>query len=249
MTQWAWEIGRGQNADLHERPPEAVSAFQGLRSVLRLVCDGLRQQLVFVFDEFECLIQNQTPGFLDDLRILRDDHRTTGNVVFVVLTHRLPQLVRGPEPMRESKFFSLIRDRIFPLPPYRDPDAHAMVDDLVARENCAAEAAMPVRRRLVRLAGGHPALILSIFQTLKPDFNTAGFLPETLLSSHRVAEACAQIWHYLHAEERSALLELVDGQAIDPEMERFLSRRGLLDNGSSALFSPVFREYVKRQKA
>lgn len=108
---------------------------------------------------------------------------------------------------------------------------------------------MPVRRRLVRLAGGHPALILSIFQTLKPDFNTAGFLPETLLSSHRVAEACAQIWHYLHAEERSALLELVDGQAIDPEMERFLSRRGLLDNGSSALFSPVFREYVKRQKA
>jgi hypothetical protein len=247
MNQWVWEIARELNHDLEDKPPTGVAPLQVLRNVLRMACHGLNQRLVFVFDEFECLIQHQSPGFLDDLRTLRDDHRTSGNVVFVVFTHRLPQLVPGPEPLRESKFFGIIRDHIYPLPPYREPDSQGVLDVLLEREGGTPRIPPQVRKRLIVFSGGHPSLLINLFEMLKPAFTVAAFTPLGLLDTSRIRDACADIWLNLHVEEQEALRAIVRGQAMNSEMEGFLRRRGLLlGNPSRAFFSPLFHGYVER---
>jgi hypothetical protein len=51
----------------------------------------------------------------------------------------------------------------------------------------------------------------------------------------------------LHPEERAALAEIACGRPVEPTMQSFLERRGLLvANGAYAIFSPVFREYIRR---
>jgi hypothetical protein len=249
MNQWAWEIAKGLNQELEDRSPAGVAPLQVLRGVLRMTGHGLNQRLVFVFDEFECLIRHQSPGFLDDLRTLRDDHRTSGNLVFIVLTHRLPQVVPGLEPLRASKFFGVIRDHIYPLTPYREADSQGMLDFLLQKEGNALRIPAQIRKRLIFFSGGHPALLGALFEELKPEFGVAAFTASTLPEKSRIRDVCADIWQNLHTEEQVALCAIVQDQAIDPEMKTFLCRRGLLlNNPSSVFFSPLFRGYVERHQ-
>lgn len=247
MTDCVRQIARDRDAAAEEAAPAApASPLQALRSALDLACGALGQQIVFVFDEFDCLIRHQPAGFFDDLRVLRDDHRTTGNVVFLVITRILPQLTRGTEPLRDSKFFQLIRDRIYPLPPFDEAGAVDMLDDLMRRQKAEFDFPLRLRKRLAGLAGGHPGLLLSLFETLKPDFSDAASTPELLAADARVAAACAEVWTSLHWQEQEALSAIAGEQPIDETMRGYLSRRGLLaGNGSRAMFSPVFREYVR----
>jgi hypothetical protein len=247
MNQWAWEVARGLNRELGDNPPTGVAPLEVLRSVLRMTCQGLNQRLVFVFDEFECLIRHQAAGLLSDLRMLRDDHRTSGNVVFIVFTHRLPQLVPGPEPVRASKFFGIIRDHIYPLPPHRESDARAVLDVLLQKDAGALRMPPSARRLLLAFSGGHPSLLVNLHEVLKPEFNMAAFAPSKLLDKGRIRDVCADIWLNLHVEEQKALQALVRGEALSSEMEGFLCRRGLLlRNPSRDLFSPLLREYIER---
>ena len=249
MTECARQIARERDGEADEVAAGAVSPLQALRAILEVTCGALDQQLVFVFDEFDCLLQNQPAGFFDDLRVLRDDHRTTGNVVFLVITRVLPQLRRGPEPFRDSKFFQLIRDRIYPLPPFREVDAVCMLDDVMNRQKAHFDFPLRLRKRLAGLAGGHAGLLLSLYETLKPDFSDTASLPEALAAAPRVATACAEIWTDLHWQERDALIELARDQPVDEAMRSYLCRRGLLSaNGSRAIFSPVFREYIRSMR-
>jgi hypothetical protein len=245
MIDCVWQIARDCQAEEDELPA-AVSPLQALRGALDVTCGTLRQQVVFVFDEFDCLIRNQPAGFFDDLRVLRDDHRTTGNVVFLVITRILPQLPRGPEPLRDSKFFQLIRDRIYPLPPFREADAVAMLDDQMRRQKGTFDFPLRIRKRLAGLAGGHAALLLSLFETLKPDFSHVASAPEALVAAPRVANTCADIWNDLHWQEQESLIDMAQDRPVSDEVRSYLCRRGLVAvNGSRAIFSPVFREFVR----
>lgn len=219
------------------------TAFDDLRNHLKTLCRERNQRIVFILDEFEQLARNQPLELFEALRILRDDHRTTGNLVYVLLTHRMPQVVAGSQPFVKSRMSEIIRGQIHPLGPYNKEDALAMLDALCTKSEMTIS---PENRdRLYVFSGGHSGIMRAIFMSIRPHFDIPGTKIVRLSTNEPgVAQACQHLWDHLHAEERSALLGLVRGAPPDLTMKEFLKKRGLL-KPDSVFFSIVFEEFVK----
>ena len=238
-----------QAFELAPETPLAESTFNQLRSTLASLCGRRGQRLVFVFDEFESLISAQGADFFEDLRELRDEHRTSGNLLYVVITHRMPQRIPGSPSFEESKFFEILRNNIFPLGPYRKVDARGMLHVLLQRQG--VQAISPAASdRLIAFSGGHAGLLRAVVEELSPNFERSAPRLLTLVSeSQRIRHAGEHIWTHLHIQEQRALSSLVFGQAIPPAMQQFLFKRGLLDEAdSSSLSSLLLREYILKYR-
>jgi hypothetical protein len=247
MLLWVWLMATDLNPDMANAPPAGVPPLQMLRSILRTVCYTHGQRVVFMFDEFESLIQYQPLSVFDDLRAIRDDHRATGDVVFVVITHHLPQLAQTQKPFKESKFYEMIRDHIIPLGPYQDRDAEGMIDAMLNKvEGATLDPAD--RGRLIRFSGGHSGLLRALFTETAPDFRVTGpRVSQLVASSERLRASCEHLWTHLHREEQDALRALLRHEFVDPNLLDFLCRRGLVVQAATpAIFSPLFQMYVSR---
>jgi hypothetical protein len=229
---------------------EATPFFK-LRHLLKHLCDKHQQRIVFIFDEFESMVRHQDAQFLQDLRTLRDDQRTTRNVAFLVITHRMPQLIAGqPAIGRQSKFFEIIRDHIYALPPYQRTDTDSMIDALARRRGGALAAINPEHLTLLwELSWGHSGLLAAIFNELYPSFSKSIYkLLKIVHHPSALQSACEHIVDYLHAEEVEALRALLLGQHVSAEMLLFLRRRGLIRYESTpVIFSPLLAEYIRFQ--
>lgn len=237
---------------LEGHPPEQQtngSPFHAVREVLDVLCNQHCHKLVFLFDEFESLIAHQQADFFERLRSLRDDHRATGRLVYVVITHRLPHLVQNPSNFREGKFFELLRNGIYPLPPYGDRDALNMLNGLLQRRD-----PVPItdqdRTRLIVFSGGHSDLLKAVFYGIYPALNASAPLLLGLVENNTgVRSSCEHIWVHLHPEEQDALRQVVCGSPVDPGMMQFLRYRGLLRPGpGSGIFSPLFQQFIAQLK-
>lgn len=226
-------------------PQISAAPWHVLREVLNHLCQHHGQRVVFLFDEFESLIGHQMAEFFERLRSLRDDHRATGRLVYLTITHRLPHRTPNPNGFGASKFFELLRNGIYPLPPYRERDASVMLDVLLQRRD-----PVPIsdqdRARLIAFSGGHSDLLKAIFYEIYPTLNASAHLLLKLTeNSTGVRSSCEHIWSHLHPEEQDALRRLVSGGAVDPTMMQFLRYRGLLHaNPTASFFSPLFQQFV-----
>jgi hypothetical protein len=224
------------------RIPEQT-AFDDLRNHLKTLCRERNQRIVFILDEFEQLARNQPLELFEALRILRDDHRTTGNLVYILLMHRMPQVVAGSQLFVKSRLFEIVREHIYPLGPYNEEDALTMLDALCAKSGMTISQAN--REKLCAFSGGHSGIMRAIFMAIRPHFDTpATKIARLAANDPGVAQACQHLWDHLHPEERSALLGLVEGASPDLAMKEFLIKRGLLKR-DSGFFSIVFEEFVK----
>jgi hypothetical protein len=252
MSQQVYGVVRKTGIPMRSMANTEENAFFQLRRLLDYVCGEYRQRIVFIFDEFEELVRHQQPLFLQNLRSLRDDHRTTRNVVFVVITHRLPHLIVQGSPInRHGKFFEIIRDRIYALPPYQKEDTDSMIDALIRqRGGDPTLVGNDKRDHLFHLSGGHSGLLSALFNELYPSFARS---INTILHSVRqpcaLQTVCEHIWSHLHTEEKRALVVLAQDQDISNDMLVFLGKRGLVRQEATALvlFSPIFAEYVRSQ--
>jgi hypothetical protein len=229
---------------------EATPFFK-LRHLLKHLCEKHQHRIVLIFDEFESMARNQDPQFLQDLRTLRDDHRTTRNVVFLVITHRMPHLIGGqPALGKQSKFFEMIQEHIYALSPYQRADADSMIDDLVRRRGATPAPIKPDHRTLLwGLSGGHSGLLAALFNELYPMFSKSIYkLLKIVHHPSAMQSACEHILRHLHTEEVEALQAIVLGQHISAEMLLFLRKRGLIRYESApVIFSPLLAEYVRFQ--
>jgi AAA domain len=247
MVQWTWNVAASLEPQMPDAPPTQGPPLFLLRDILQTVCRQHACRLVYILDEFDCLVQNQAADFFNELRGLRDEYRATRNLVFLPITLTPPQLVRGRQPLSKSKFFEIVQDRIYALPPYREADAAAMLRTLSERkDDCVIEPAD--RDRLIAYSGGHSGLLWALFHELHPDFTLSRpRLGRLVENSQRVRTSCERIWEHLLPEEQQALGALARGQAAPLQMEEYLCRRGLLVDASPVrIFSPVFGEYIRR---
>lgn len=224
----------------------SVPPFFSLREAVRTVCQVHGHRLIFVFDEFESLIQYQPAGVFEDLRTLRDDQRTYEGVTYITITHHLPHRVPGNTSFAGGGFFELIRNHIYPLGPYRPPDASAMIDELVKRQDLPGIDDTD-RQRIIYFSGGHGDLLKALFYELMPLFHVPG--PRLLAlakTSPAIRASCQHIWEHLHDNEQRALQLLDADQPVPAPWLDFLAHRGLLTQLSPpTIFSPLFREYVR----
>lgn len=228
--------------ELGARSEAKGDVLNTLRSTLKDVC--AQRRIVFVIDEFEYLIQRQPIDFFDELRDLRDDHRTTRNLLFLIVTHRLPHAIEEGTAFEKSKLFELFRDHYYPLQPYRQRDGEAMLDVLTQRAKLPT-LSVETRQSLLSYSGGHSGLLYALFYEQTPQFQLGE--PKAMLAqSQKLRDANDTIWIHLHREEQEALKTLAQGGTLDADMAGFLIKRGLVQkNSPTALFCPLFDAYVR----
>lgn len=229
--------------------PEKPSFYE-LRNLLKLLCaesdrNGHNRRIIFLLDEFENLIRHQTAEFFEELRQLRDEHRTSGNLAYVVLTHRMPQTLKGADhkPFQKSRLLELLQ--IHPLGPYCNADARQMLQSLLSQARLSLSPAF--QERLCALCGCHSGILRAVFDALRPHLEIPTQQLLRLAGEHpEVNRSCEHLWSHLHDAERSALLELVQGKHPAPVTTTFLLKRGLLTSPPSPeIFSPIFGKFVK----
>lgn len=224
------------------------SGYVEVRTAVRHLCQTAGQRIVYILDEFECLIRQQPLYLFEELRNVRDEVRTPPRFAYVFITHRMPHKVAGGQPFENSSLYRLICDNMVAFGPYRPEDATAMLDVLIAREKLAIEDVD--RNRILMMSGGHAGLMYALVMALKPHFNMpARRLLGLAGVGGPVRKACEHLWKHLHSTERAALLEIARGGLPDPWLREFLYKRGLVDGMQSpVIFSPLFREYVLGQE-
>lgn len=226
--------------------------FYKLRDLLRLLCaspdrNGHNRRIIFLLDEFENLIRHQTAEFFEELRQLRDDHRSSGNLAYVVLTHRMPQTLKGADhkPFQESRLMELLHREIRALGPYCNEDARQMLESLLSQARLSLS--LKFQKRLCALCGCHSGILRAVFDALRPHLEMSTQQLLRLADEHpEVNRSCEHLWSHLHDAERAALLELVQGKHPAPTTTTFLLKRGLLTSPPSPeIFSPIFGKFVK----
>jgi hypothetical protein len=261
MLARAWLVAKREGFDLAASAPTGASQLPTLRNFLRDLCGTHGQRLIYMFDEFEELIRHEPAGLFDELMALRYDHRASGNLVFLTITHRMPHLVPSRSAFGTSKFFEILRSHIYPLPPYRPDDARYALDAML-RKLDDLEIAPEQREQLIAVSGGHSGLLKAVLMTLSAQTNTVpsgpadrivkGHVPSVLKlitlvnDDGPVRSACEHIWTHLHVEEQQALCAIVRHEGAPREMASFLQRRGLLRNCAPlTIFCPLLAEYVR----
>jgi hypothetical protein len=212
---------------------------------------GSDRQVVFLFDEFEKIVDNQRLGrdFFDELRGLGQ----TGKVVYVTASAQtLYELSFHDQNILGSPFFNIFSNVWLGF--LKPQEARALVDGLAAMagfegfdENDHAF--------LQRIAGPHPfylqvACYYLFEEKVERDGSTA---PDYDRVEHQYApemqEHFQYIWAHLSANERRALRLISEGhldEVTREELER-LDRKCLVYQGR--IFSSVFAEFVERSAA
>lgn len=232
--------------------PTTLDAYQQLRLILDFLCKEKEQRIVLVWDEFDALLRGQASDFAEVLRSLRDEQRASGNLVYVTITHLLPQIIGQEDSFKTGKFFELVKDQIFPLPAYNRADCESMLDALLRQQNLPLDEINPVvRGTLYAMTGGHSDLVKAVFDALCPNFSLSRLDGRQLVAQDaKVRGACDKIWHHLHTTEQRALTQMAHGGVLPASMEEYLIRRGLLVRESPArLFSQLFAFHVAEQQS
>jgi DNA-binding winged helix-turn-helix (wHTH) protein len=233
--------------ELHGRataPETSRLAMRYLDRAAALVCSQAGLRLVWLFDEFDGLVEKLPRQAFSALRALRDDYK--GWLVYVVAARQ--ELNRlGQKPDKIEAFEELISPRTIWLGPYGLEDAHLMVQRLAARSEVAVEGA--VVEALLCATGGHPGLLKTGFSLIKE--GPAG-LPERLLSDGRVQDECLRIWRSLPRGDQEALARLARGEgraALPAGAFERLARMGLVGGPwaeGEAVFSSILAETIRR---
>lgn len=230
--------------------PGSLDAEHRVRLLLGYLCQENNQRIVLVWDEFDALLRLQPKEFPETLRSLRDEQRATGNLVYITITHILPQLVRLEESFRTGKFFELVRNHIFPLPAYSRADSESMLDSLLRQDGLSENHLNPVvRTNLYSMTGGHSGLLKAVYDALAPDISLARLDGRRLVTENSVVRGiCEKMWRHLHRDEQRAVVKVVNGGVLSGVAEEYFTRRGLLVKASPAQpFSRLFAMHVAEQ--
>lgn len=232
----------GQQADLHGLRNElnalrrevitsgsnALLARRHVELAALMLCRERGFQLRVVFDEFDEAYRALPALALANLRALRDDNKAWLSYLLVVRDH--PKRIRPPAEC--EGFYELFSRSVIGLPPYSLGDAYAVVEQLEARRG--RQLTPQARAALVEGSGGHPGLIVAMFDEV-----THG----RAMPGEAVREECHKLWLGLPPDEQMALYRIARGQpAHDALALEGLELKGLVRDGR--LFSPVFARYV-----
>lgn len=221
-------------------------AYSLVRAQVRALCQEQGQRVMFIFDDFDGVLERGPLAMLEQLAALRNDGNRD-RLSYLVFTKRLPHLLGQAHPLQDkSKFYDLFRHHIYALPLYGREDARQMLRFLNENGGHAVPAADLAR--IADLAGGHAGLLRIIFDVWR-DITPAGDTAATLAQRPEVSSECRRILHGLHEEEQQAALALAHGrrEVADPVLVEHLETRGLVARTGNEVtwFSQVFARYLQ----
>ncbi len=228
--------------------PEAL-AKRNLNRAFDRVVRSNAQLIIVVLDDCDDLFTKAPPVLFADLRELRDNHKP--QLAYLTLTRRQPVFLR-PDAREFEEFFELMSasDHIIPITPYREADAHLMIQRLAARQDPPLHFTDDRLHRQYELSGGHPGLIRSIFFVIRLKPDTLGTITAAELAAKPdVAEECGKIVSSLEEDERVDLGRLVSRQPPSEAGLRRLKIRQLVraESLTPQIVSPVLEAYLRRK--
>jgi DNA-binding winged helix-turn-helix (wHTH) protein len=149
-----------------------------------------------------------------------------------------------------ERFHQLVSQNICELGPCNDADARQIIGYHAAKRSL--EVSAEDTASLIELSGGHAGLLKTVLRLLwnaPPDFGLDRLAP-TLTEEPLIQTECRKVWDSLAANEQTPLRLLATNKPIDPLALDRLKRRGLVRTNparSTALFSPLFADFVRRQ--
>jgi hypothetical protein len=219
-----------------------------LRQRLEWLCQELGQQVMFVLDDFDDVLEKGPLSMLERLNGLRSEGNREA-LSYLIFTKRLPHVLgRAYNLEQDSKFYDLFRQHIYALEPYIPTDAFQMLQHLNQK------AGSPLRDRdlaqIRHAAGGHAQLLKTVFDIWIRPGQSGDRSLAALAAQPDVQEVCRRILRSLHPNERAAALRLAQGQTTlaDQDVLDHLMRRGLLAVDGKTWFCPLLDQFLKHHE-
>jgi hypothetical protein len=235
-------------------PPSSFQISLSFSEGLTAVCQGLSDNLILLFDEFdEPFEQIDGRAFLN-LRALKDKYRQ--RLSFVTATNRrLSNIRRGRD---VDEFIELFEPFTRFLGPLNKADVDEVITWVADQEGYTFDD--HDRSFLHHHADGHLGLLLSICRALgevtgepvrdpSQDWLIHRQVREQLDGDLNVQGECRKLWDDLTEEQQEALMTVIGAEEdVDEREMDSLRRKGLIHPEEEMLFSPVFEGFVRRRR-
>ena len=222
---------------------------------LTAISEGLKQRVVFLFDEFDEPFAGLDERVLLNLRALKDNYDPRFSYV-AATDQPLGGQQRGEKVAEFCELFAL--NTLFLSALGRD-DAQRVIAQFAQEEEVEFGADDVIF--IIAQAGGHPGLLEAACRVLAevsgdyPDFydyQSYKLVRERLDNDISIRTECARLWNDLTAEEQEALTAFVSEpeEPLDAELGRSLHRKAILEekDGELAIFGQLFEGFACRQR-
>jgi hypothetical protein len=216
------------------------------------LCHQYEYKVAFLFDQFDEIWRDLPSRLFANLRGVRDKHKY--KLCYVVATR--DELSRIREDIDDVEdFWELASLNVLGLKPFSRADARWIIQHWIVRTG--ATFGDQEASALIKIAGTHPAILRAAFWVVNDgEADVAGeHAMEQLLQNPRVWGECLKVWDSIAEDEQGALLNLASGARraqIPLDVTHLLELKGLINSdgdGSSAIFCPLFAEFVVRQRS
>jgi len=230
---------------------------------LTAISEGLKQRVVFLFDEFDEPFAGLDERVLLNLRALKDKYGP--RLLYVLATDQpLSRPQRGAKvadfgELSRAEFCELFALNTLFLSALGRDDANQLIAQFTQEEEVEFGADDVIF--IIAQAGGHPGLLEVTCRVLAevsgdyPDFyddQSYKLVRERLDSDVSSRAECAKLWNGLTAEEQEALTAFVSrpGEPLNPELERSLRQKAIVEekDGELAIFGQLFEGFARRQR-
>ena len=229
---------------IQKRDP--LLALRYFELIVIKLCQVHEVKLSFLLDEFDEMYQNLPREIFLQLRAVRDANKN--RISFVMFLRDLPERLRPS--MDNESFYELLAREPIGIGPYQKNDAMQMIQQLEARKTRTIT--QEQRNRIFQASGGHPGLIVALFDVLaeRPQLFQSFDMPDwasSLIQETAIQEECRKIWKGLSTDDRQGLLTFQAGEEIVPTIKRLLLTKGLLRNKGDRLqyFSELFEHFIR----
>lgn len=219
-----------------------IVAFRYVEDLVTRIMIGSNHpiRLVFIFDEFEKMLDELPARFFQSLRSLRDQYKD--RIIYISTVRQIaPLLVPQEEYVDYEPFLELFTDARHFLLPYRPSDADQTFERLGARQHYNPPSAH-LREQLLAVTSGHAGLIRAAFSAWAPhnlihDGMNDREMIETLLTVTPIIDECKTIWRSMSDGERRLLFDMArsrqaaqvfDVRPTQNPMARLLIQKGIL---------------------
>jgi hypothetical protein len=222
---------------------------------LTAISEGLKQRVVFLFDEFDEPFAGLDERVLLNLRALKDKYGP--RLSYVAATDQpLSGQQRGDKVAEFCELFAL--NTLFLSTLGRD-DAQRVIAQFAQEEEVEFGADDVIF--IIAQAGGHPGLLEATCRVLAEvsgdypdsyDDQSCKLVRERLDGDASIRAECAKLWNDLTTEEQEALTAFVSepGEPLDAELESSLRRKAIVEEkeGELAIFGQLFEGFARRQR-
>lgn len=223
---------------------DGEAAFRYLQTQLQSICQEHKQQVMFILDDFDIVLETGPLSMIERLNGLRSEGNR-GFLSYLIFTKRLPHILgQGYNLKDKSKFYDLFSPNIYALKLYSRDDAMRMLAHL--NEVAGRPLSDPDLEQIYHLAGGHARLLKIVFEIWSQE-GVSGIKVKYFLDKPDIQHECRRILINMHEHEQEVALLVARGlhnNEHDDVIDHLVRRGMLVKLEPLTWFSPLMAQFL-----